>query len=182
MFNIDENDKKLENRLRESFDLVLFNVPKNVDRFDISSIFLNKIHIRPRMIRLVWYLEWKDILLKVNFYRIIGHSNDTNIILIQLDDNDKHSCDFVINEFNRIKVNFENVKKRNVDLLIKKIELNCCNHDIIIKICNIKNLDEFFVEKIKIDCVASLKPENNDIKPQVENNENLALEIEKLKK
>ena len=79
-------------------------------------------------------------------------------------------------------MNFENVKKRNVDLLIKKIELNCCNHDIIIKICNIKNLDEFFVEKIKIDCVASLKPENNDIKPQVENNENLALEIEKLKK
>ena len=52
-FSIDENDKKLENRLRESFDLVLFNVPKNVDRFDISSIFLNKIHIRPRMIRLV---------------------------------------------------------------------------------------------------------------------------------
>jgi hypothetical protein len=52
-FNIDENDKKLENKLRETFDLVLFNVSKYVDRFQIKSLFETKIHVRPKIIRLI---------------------------------------------------------------------------------------------------------------------------------
>ena len=119
-------------------------------------------------------------------FRIIGDSFDTNIILIRLEDSDKHKCDFIISEFNRKNVNFEENEKRE-DMLIKKIELNCSYEKILMKIQNI-NLEELFFEKNnKTQNLVPPPPikeakQKNDIRAEVNNsnNENLALEIEKL--
>ena len=50
-YNIEENDKKLENKLKSTFDLALFNVSKCVDKLDVYNLFSNMIHIKPTIIK-----------------------------------------------------------------------------------------------------------------------------------
>ena len=109
---------------------------------------------------------------------------DSNVVLIRLDDDDRIECDFIIREFNRFKLNLTDDYNENEKLLIKRIDCNQCIDDILMKICDYKNVEELFVEKARVpnvptqhsrmsvDEIPVVKTSNND--------ENLALQVEKL--
>ena len=108
---------------------------------------------------------------------------DSNVVLIRLDDDDRIECDFIIREFNRFKLNLTDDYNENEKLLIKRIDCNQCIDDILMKICDYKNVEELFVEKARVpnvptqhsrmsvDEIPVVKTSNND--------ENLALQVEK---
>lgn len=53
-YAIDERDKRLENRIKNTFDLALFHVSRFVHQLDVYNFFSHKIHVKPKMIRLVF--------------------------------------------------------------------------------------------------------------------------------